>query len=195
MAISLTKTGESHKINLSKSKKTEITVNLNWNSAIEVQGLFKKKKTSADLDLACLYKTKSGKVGAVQALGNLFGSKDDFPYIFLDGDDRTGNSQAGETMYFSKLDELEMAVIFAYIYEGKSNWEKTGAKITLSQTNQEDIVIDINKVAKPQRFCVIGTLGAKGDGVEVTRVEEFFTGHQEIDKKYNIGLQWTVGKK
>lgn len=195
MAISLTKKGESHKINLSKAEKTELTANLNWNGVIEVPGLFGKKKTHADLDLACLYRTKNGEIGVVQALGNAFGSKTKSPFIMLDGDDRTGKSEAGETMLFNKPETLELAVIFAYIYEGKSNWDKTGAKITLSQSKKEDIVVDIDKVATTKKFCVIATLQSVGDGIEVTRVENFFDGHEQIDKNYGIGLNWSPGKK
>lgn len=193
--ISLTKKGESKKISLSKGVKNEITANLNWNGVIEVPGLFFKKRVTADLDLACMYKLKNGRKGVIQALGNSFGSKTEMPFIMLDGDDRTGSSDAGETMFFTKPDEIELAVIFAYIYEGTANWDKTGAKITLKQPNQEDIVIDIDRISVPKKFCVIATMQANGDDLNVSRVEEFFNAHREVDAKYGFGFNWTAGKK
>ena len=48
-----------------------------------------------DLDLGCLYELNDGRKGAVQALGNAFGSLTNPPFISLDGDDRTGDSVGG----------------------------------------------------------------------------------------------------
>lgn len=193
--VSLTKRGESHKINLSKEVPNIITANLNWNGIIETKGLFGMKKTTADLDLACMFKLKTGEKGVVQALGNSFGSKTAPPYIMLDGDDRNGSVLAGETMYFTKPEEIEFAAIFAYIYSGNANWDKTGASISLTQTGRDDIVIDISKATSKQRFCVIATLESTDTEVNVSRVEEFFEGHIEIDKRYNVGLRWQTGSK
>ena len=63
------------KINLAKNKNGlgEIVINLNWNQPSQ-SGMFDRFfNRSIDLDLACLYELKNGEIGAVQALGNLFG--------------------------------------------------------------------------------------------------------------------------
>lgn len=194
-SVNLTKRGEVHKISLSKEVPNIITTNLNWNGVIKTKGFFGTKSTTADLDLACMFKLKNGAKGVIQALGNSFGSKTMSPFIMLDGDDRNGSVQAGETMYFTKPEQIEFAAIFAYIYSGNANWDKTGASITLTQTGKDDIVIDISKATSTQKFCVIATLESSDTEVSVSRVEEFFLGHREIDKKYNIGLNWKTGSK
>lgn len=193
--ISLQKSGESHKISLSKGSSDLIQTNLKWNSAIEKKGLFGSKITHADLDLACLYQLKDGSSGIVQALGNSFGSKENSPYIFLDGDDRSGSSQAGETMFLTKPSEISLAVIFAYIYQGSAQWDKTGAVITLSQSNKDDIVIDMKNTPSPHKFCVIAALKTDGTDLHVIREEKFFQSHQAVDSAYGFGLTWTTGRK
>ena len=98
MAISLEK---GKKVNLQKKERTglgEILVNLNWNSRPRNQGFFASLMGGGkgiDLDLGCLYELKNGRKGAVQALGNAFGSLKEPPYIALDGDDRTGAVTTG----------------------------------------------------------------------------------------------------
>lgn len=79
MAINLSK---GQKINLQKSSPSsglgEILVNLNWNSKPANQeflkGLFGGGTSGIDLYLGCLYELNDGRKGAVQALGNAFGS-------------------------------------------------------------------------------------------------------------------------
>lgn len=82
--------------------------------------LFGTKITHADLDLACLYPLKDGSSGIVQALGNSFCSRENSPYIFLDGDDRSGSPEARETMFLTKSSEISFPAIFPYIYEGSA---------------------------------------------------------------------------
>ena len=70
--ISLKKSGESHKIDLTKNRR-RIHVNLNWDQR---RGLFSR---GIDLDLACMYRLKDGRQGVIQALGNSFGAADQPP--------------------------------------------------------------------------------------------------------------------
>ena len=101
MAISLQK---GQKVSLQKKSSAglgEILVNLNWNSTPQNQGFLKSLfggNQGIDLDLGCLFELKDGSIGAVQALGNAFGSLDRPPYVSLDGDDRTGAAAAGENL-------------------------------------------------------------------------------------------------
>ena len=70
---------------------------------------------SVDLDLACMYRLKNGNKGVIQALGNSFGSKTHEPYIFLDGDDRSGNVSSGKNMYFLNRKKL-ILLLFLHIF-------------------------------------------------------------------------------
>ena len=88
--IELTKKGQS--INLEKKAQLgPITVNLNWNQQTKSSGgflksLFGNNSSGIDLDLGCLFELTTGEKGAIQALGNSFGSLQHPPYIELDGD-------------------------------------------------------------------------------------------------------------
>lgn len=188
--ISLKKSGESHKINLSKNSG-EIHVNLNWNAG--------RKKLfgggAIDLDLACMFRLKDGRQGVIQALGKSFGAKDQPPYIMLDKDDRSGDSANGENMFFTRPELLDFAVVFAFIYEGVPNWRSTNASVVLRQTGSPDIEIQIDNPDTRNRFCVFASLTGKDDGLEVKREEQFFSGHRAVDEYYHFGFRWTAGKK
>lgn len=189
--ISLTKPGEAHKINLSKTKGT-IHANLNWNQWVKA-GIFGSH--SIDLDLACMYRLKTGHMGVVQALGNSFGSETAPPYIRLDHDDRTGDSQNGENMFFTRPELIELAVIFTFIYEGAPNWNATDASVTLRQIGNPDIEIHLGNTSSRERFCVIATLENDSGQLKVTRKEQYLKGHREIDQAYGFGFRWTAGRK
>lgn len=189
--ISLTKPGDAHKINLSKSRGM-IHANLNWNQWVKA-GLFGKQ--SIDLDLACMYRLKTGHMGVVQALGNSFGSENAPPFIRLDHDDRTGNSQNGENMFFYKPELIELAVIFTFIYEGAPNWNATDASVTLKQEGSPDIEIHLGNTSSRERFCVVATLENDNGQLRVTRKEQYMKGHIEIDHAYGFGFRWKAGHK
>lgn len=75
----------------------EILINLNWSQPAR-RGLFSRASQPIDLDLGCLFELTNGSKGAVQALGNSFGSLSQAPFISLDGDDRSGESAGGENL-------------------------------------------------------------------------------------------------
>lgn len=194
MSISLDKKGDSQKIILNKESSDEIIVNLKWDANIKT-GFFKKSNISVDLDLACMYRLKDGTQGCIQAVGDNFGSRKVSPFIFLDGDDRDGSVEMGETMFFSKPEEIELAVIFAFVYSGAVDWNKTGACITLKQGGQPDIIVNTDHTMSPMKCCVIASLHGKEDSIEITNIVEFFINHKSIDERYGFGLNWVVGKK
>lgn len=194
--ISLKKSGDSHKISLTKNSGG-IHTNLNWNmKSGKKKGLFGMGGNEAvDLDLACMYRLKDGQIGVIQALGNSFGSGNALPFIYLDTDDRTGTSQSGENMWFMKPEMIEFAIVFAFIYEGIPNWSSTDARVTLKQQGSPDIEIQINNADKQNRFCVIASLTGRDGQLEVKREERFFKGHREVDQFYGFGFRWQAGKK
>lgn len=194
--VSLKKSGDTHKISLSKNGK-EIHVNLNWNiNAGKKKGLFGALTSQAiDLDLACMYRLKDGQMGVIQALGNSFGSANNPPYIFLDQDDRTGTSSNGENMWFKRPELIDFAVVFAYIYEGIPNWGSTSAAVVLKQQGSPDIQILIDNSNNRDRFCVIASMTGNGDQLEVRREERFFADHKKVDHAYGFGFRWVAGRK
>ncbi len=123
MSISLQK---GQKVNLEKKGSAslgEILVNLNWNSTPKKQGFLSSLLGGGegiDLDLGCLYELKDGRKGAVQALGNAFGSLNNPPFISLDGDDRTGAAAAGENLRINgdRLSDIKRVLVYTFIYEG-----------------------------------------------------------------------------
>lgn len=188
-AVSLKKPGDSHKISLKKANN-RLHVNLNWDAG---NGLFGGAKI--DLDLACMYRLKDGRTSVVQALGNCFGSEADSPYIRLDHDDRSGSSKGGENMFFCRPETIDIAVVFAFIYEGAVNWSSTNARIAIHQDDEPDIEIYLDKSHSDLRSCVIAVLENTPDGLKIRREEKYFNGHRSIDQNYGFGLQWTTGRK
>ncbi|NCE65645.1 tellurium resistance protein [Pseudoflavonifractor sp. 524-17] len=189
--ISLKKSGETHKIDLSKNGG-EIHVNLNWNTGRK--RLFGGSK-AVDLDLACMYRLKDGHQGVIQALGNSFGSATSLPYILLDQDDRSGASAGGENMFFKRPELIDFAVVFAYIYEGVPNWRGTDAAVVLHQQGSPDIEIRIDNPNGQDRFCVLASLSARSGSLEVKREELYFPGHRQVDEHYHFGFRWVAGRK
>lgn len=199
--INLSKKGDSHSINLKKRNET-LSFNLNWDSKINNKtssSLFEKiknKLSSAelDLDLGCMYRLKNGEQGVIQALGKNFGSLSKSPYILLDGDDRSGNNQAGETLKFSKIEELELAVVFAFIYEGAPNWKEANGIATIKQANESDIIIKLNDNSS-KTMVGIAILLNENNNLKIEKLEKYYAGHKNLDKDFGFGFNWTSGSK
>jgi tellurite resistance protein TerA len=194
-AINLTKSGDSHAIDLTK-KTGELRVNLQWDSTIEKKGMFSfLSKSTLDLDLGCMYRLKDGSQGVIQALGELFGSLSSSPYIALDKDDRTGKSADGENLRFTKMEVLDFVIVFAYIYEGAPNWESAKGVVTVKQQNGADIIIRLDNPDKGKIMCGLIKIENKNQQLVVTKLEKYFGGHKELDKAYGFGFNWTAGRK
>lgn len=186
-------------ISLEKKEQgfSEIVVNLNWNQG--GGGGFFSRLTSrkVDLDLGCLFKLRDGRGGAVQALGNNFGSLQAPPYIQLMGDDRSGTSAQGEFLHINgrHWNELERVLLFAMIYEGAPNWAETDAVVTLKTPGQPTLEIRIDSHRNDQRMCALALLENQGGNIKVTKLVEYFLDHRFMDQAYNFGLRWVAGSK
>jgi len=193
--INLVKRGDSHAIDLTK-KTGEFLVNLNWDSSIEKKGMFGfLSKSTLDLDLGCMYRLKDGSQGVIQALGNLFGSIFSHPYISLDKDDRTGQSSDGENLRLTRLELLDVVVVFAFIYEGAPNWDSAKGVVTVKQQGGADIVIKLNNPEQGKIMCGLIKIENKQNQLVVTKLEKYFAGHKELDKEFGFGFNWTAGRK
>ena len=167
----------------------EIVVNLNWK-----QPDFGK---AIDLDLACLYELKDGRAGAVQALGNLFGSLTNAPYVFLDGDDRSGSFESGETLRINGkfLSRIQRILIFVFIYEGAARWEEANAVVTVDCPGSPELVINMDEYGTENKTCAIALLENVGETFSVEKIVRFYHDSQEMDEDFDWGLRWTVGRK
>lgn len=201
MSISLQK---GQKVNLEKKGSAslgEILVNLNWNSTPKKQGLLSSLfggGEGMDLDLGCLYELKDGRKGAVQALGNAFGSLNNPPFISLDGDDRTGAAAAGENLRINgdRLSDIKRVLVYTFIYEGVANWKQADATVTIKYPGAEDIVVKMDTFNSSNIMCGLVLFENQSDQTfSVEKIVQFYQGHRELDKAFNWGMQWKAGRK
>jgi tellurite resistance protein TerA len=178
----------------------EIVVNLNWNQGGGAGKGFFGRLTGGrkvDLDLGCLFKLKDGRGGAVQALGDTFGSLHQPPYIQLMGDDRSGASAQGEFLHINgqHWNELDRVALFAMIYEGAPNWAETDAVVTIQAPGQPTLEIRLDSHRSDQRMCALAMLENQGGNLKVTKLVEYFLDHRYLDQAYGFGLRWVAGSK
>lgn len=201
MSISLQK---GQKVNLEKKGSAslgEILVNLNWNSTPKKQGFLSSLLWGGegiDLDLGCLYELKDGRKGAVQALGNAFGSLNNPPFISLDGDDRTGAAAAGENLRINgdRLSDIKRVLVYTFIYEGVANWKQADATVTIKYPGAEDIVVKMDTFNSSNIMCGLVLFENQNDQTfSVEKIVQFYQGHRELDKAFNWGMQWKAGRK
>ncbi|MDG4552615.1 MAG: TerD family protein [Candidatus Contendobacter sp.] len=196
--ITLEKKGSSISLEKKSQGFGEIVVNLNWNQGGGGKGFFGRLTSrKVDLDLGCLFKLRDGRAGAVQALGNSFGSLQQPPYIQLMGDDRSGASAAGEFLRINgrHWDELDRIVAFALIYEGAPNWSETDAVVTIQTPDQPTLEIRLDSHRNDQRMCALAMLENQGGNIKVTKLVEYFQDHRYLDEAYHFGLRWVAGSK
>lgn len=200
MAISLQK---GQKVNLQKNSSAglgEILVNLNWNSKPQKKGFLANlfSGSGIDLDLGCLFELKDGRKGAVQALGNTFGSLNQPPYIALDGDDRTGAAAAGENLRINgnQIANIKGILVYTFIYEGVANWQQADATVTIKYPGAEDLVVKMDSYNSSNIMCGLALLENVNDETfSVEKLVQFYPGHEALDRAYNWGMSWRAGRK
>jgi tellurite resistance protein TerA len=214
-------TKEAPSISLDKHGVTSglIRVQLNWSSpraaaqreVAEARGLFRKARASlragsareVDLDLGCMITYRDGSKTAVQALGNAFGALDSYPYVALDGDDRTGAQAAGENMTIN-LDHQEQftkLLLFVYIYDGSGDFAGLDAVVTLTSDRGDRFEVRLDECPPQAHACAIALIKREGAELVVGREVRWFTpqdgpGVQEvISRAYRLGMKWSPGSK
>jgi tellurite resistance protein TerA len=216
--IRLEKRGD--KISLDKragANYGRIRVNLNWNQAPAeapekaaptgfIGKLFAQvgggKAKGIDLDIGCLFELSDGSKSAVQALGNSWGAFDRAPFIHLEGDDRSGSVSDGENLFINgvNFDKIKRVLIYSFIYEGVPNWAATDGIVTIDIPGQPSVEVKLDNGSN-QPMCAIAMLDNQNGTLQVTKLVEYFggqgkvTAHQEMDERYNFGLNWRAGKK
>ncbi|MET7297622.1 TerD family protein [Embleya sp. NPDC005575] len=195
----VTLTKASPMVSLSKEGITgsRMRVNLNWVQAAPGRGMLKRLMGPTDLDLCCLWELNDGSKGIVQALGNMFGSPDKPPYVFLDGDDRTGANTAGENLFIN-LDHkssFKRLLIFAFIYKGVT-FDDAQAVVTLTPATGPELEIRLDETGGAARSCAIALVQNQGGDLTIQREVRYIKGNQQkVDQAYGWGLQWRAGTK
>ena len=200
MAIRLEK---GKKVSLKKGSQSglgEILINLNWNTKPAKKGLFGVfgGGQGIDLDLGCLFELKDGQKGAVQALGNAFGSLQHLPFIALDGDDRTGAVTTGENLRIdgNKIALFKRILVYTFIYEGVANWQQADAVVTIKYPGAEDLIIKMDSYNSNDVMCGLALLENVNDETfSVEKIVQFYPGHQALDSAFHWGMRWQAGRK
>ncbi len=193
------------KIDLRKkgSEYGEIVINLNWSQPAPRQpsGIFDRifgsSNKGIDLDLGCLFELKNGEKGAIQALGNNFGSLNSEPYIALDGDDRTGSIAGGETIRVNGkfADKIKRILVYTFIYDGVANWREADGVVTVKCSGSPDIIVRMDEYGSDKMLCGIALIENTGSTFSVEKVVEFFDSQRYLDQAFNWGLRWGYGRK
>jgi len=201
--ITLEKKGDTISLEKKSGNFGKIHVNLNWDQATGAskKGLFGSllggNQSGIDLDLGCMVELKDGSKGIIQALGKNFGSLEQAPYIFLDGDDRTGSVNQGENLYINgkHWGDIKRVMIFAFIYEGAANWAQTNGRVSIKAPDQPEVAIHLDASGKDQNFCVIAMLENRSGAFNIVKEVNYFGSHKPADDHYGFGFKWKAGSK
>ena len=145
-----------------------------------------------------LFELKDGNKGAVQALGNAFGSLNRPPFIALDGDDRTGAAAAGENLRINgnEIKNIQRILVYTFIYEGVANWKQADATVTLKYPGAEDLVVKMDTFNSSNKMCGLVLLENVNDETfSVEKIVQFYQGHEDLDRAFGWGLRWRAGRK
>lgn len=192
--VSLDKPGQSVSLEKRGNSFGEILINLNWTRGRK--GFF-GGGNAIDLDLGCLLELSDGRKSVVQALGRMFGSYHEPPFIALSGDDRTGDVSSGETMKINGAQwaAIRRVAIFANIYDGVPNWGQTDGIVTVTMPDQPPIEVRMTDGRDTMRLCGVVMLENVGGSLKATRIVDYFRDQRELDIAFNWGLRWTSGSK
>jgi tellurite resistance protein TerA len=213
MAIILQKTGDSHKIDLTKrgdNVSKEIVINLNWSKGKQSGwSKFWNGDKSVDLDLGVWYELQNGDKSCIDGLQfaqNQGGPKNRVtrqgcytqqPWIWHSGDDKSGSSDEGESILINSegLSDLKRITVYTFIYEGATKWDETNAVVTVKVPGNADIVVEMGKQYSSQKFCAIAEIVFDANSMTVKKLVSFHDGHADCDKAYKWGMQWRAGSK
>lgn len=210
MAIILEKSGDKHRIDLTKVGRTiigEIKINLDWSKGGLLRQMFGKP---IDLDLGCFYELRDGKkmlLDGLQFSHGRGGNRDQqtrqgcytkTPFIWHKGDDRGGSSESGETILVNPIGipNIKRIIVYTFIFEGVAKWADTNAIVKVSVPGCEDVVVQMGKQSSMKRFCAIASIEVNTDNsIEVQKLVTFHDSHSDCDKQYGWGFNYSPGSK
>jgi tellurite resistance protein TerA len=193
--VTLEKRGEVAKISLRKEGSNAIHVNLNWNQQAK-RGFLGMSTPAADLDLGCMFEMMDGNKGVLQALGNKMGQKGQYPFIYVDKDDRSGASANGENLFIERPDLIKRVMIFAYIYEGaKAGFQGVEGRMGMTDPAGNEIKLSLNNPDDRLTFCCVALIQQIHGEVSIRKDEKYFQHHEQADQHYGFGFRWSAGSK
>lgn len=194
--VSLTKADSKISLKKSDGRFGKIRVNLNWNQKRK-SGMFGFGSSAIDLDLGAFVQDAQGQTTAVQALGNTFGDYGSFPYVKLQGDDRTGAVSDGEWLEINgdNWGNIRRLLIYAFIYEGVPNWSETDGVVRVIVPGQPEIEVRMNEFGSQKGMCAVASLENDRGEIRVSREVTFHNGHQAMDEVYGWGFSWRAARK
>ena len=158
----------------------------------------KAPAAGVDLDVGCLYELEDGSRGAIQAFGDRYGDFDNSPYIHLSGDERTGDAEGDDEIIRvngAHWDKVKRIVIYLYIYGGAKNWETVRPQIQVRVPGERPMVVTLQARREELALCAVAGLENVRGGIRMTNYLEYFPGHDELDRAFGFGLDWTDGRK
>ena len=202
----LSKRGQSKLVAPPEGGFETMTIGLAWNNVVlqRAEGLLnrltkKVTRVGVDLDLGCLYELQDGQRGSVQAFGEMFGALDTPPYIALSGDERTGEAEGDDeviTLNGPKWPEVKRVLVYAYIYQGPTNWGEIEPDLTIRlREGEPETHIKIDAGLEDMNLCALAMLENNKNGVRVTNLSEYFPAHPAMDRAFGFGLKWADGEK
>lgn len=194
-------------MSLSKSGATGglMRVNLNWSARSRGGWLGKGKKVNLedlDLDLRCLWEFQDGSSGIIQSLG-AFGSVHAPPFIELDGDDRTGASEAGEnlTINLDHSAKFRRILVFVGIYRGANSFAGLDAVATLYPRNAPPIEVALHEADVETTMAAAFMIENVGGELIVRRESRYIPvphgmfKNQAVDVAYGWGMDWVPAQE
>lgn len=175
----------------------DIKVNLLWHGFVEehVSGLFKKKTkyraVLPDYDMCCVYEMLDGTTGIIDSKIDLFGDYDNFPFVNVDKDDKSGNSVDGETITVNgnKLSEFNKIVIYARISDWSDNWNKTDSKIICKFGSNLNEEIIMNEFEETDNIYGIISIILNDGYYEFSSVNKFYPDSQSLIDDFGINYK------
>ncbi|MEV4438830.1 TerD family protein [Streptomyces sp. NPDC049577] len=207
--VKVTLTKETPTVSLAKQGGTSgvLHVNLNWHVRSEPQGWGRRLgaalQPALDLDLGALFELTDGTKGAVQALGNAFGSLHGPPWIHLDGDDRTGAVETGEnlTVNLDHSADFRRILVFVTIYEGARSFAGLHATVTLRPGRGAPVDFSLDECTVPSNVCALALITHQNGELVVRREARYLvpdrgvSPQRTLDRAYGWGLTWAPGRK
>jgi tellurite resistance protein TerA len=218
--ITLDKPQAAAKLSLSKALG-DIKVNLSWKSGTpKPKGFFQSlfgggdDDAEIDLDLGVFVELADGRKALLDPLQSPFkagfrGSLSEAPFVHHSGDDRAGGG--GETLMVSgkNADRISRIIVYTFIYvdrdkqvrlarQGKPmiQWSQTDAVVRLEVPGQSEVEVLMGQQGDDRTFCALAEVKFhEGQSVEVTRLMSFHDGHEDCDRRYGWGFQWSPGQK
>lgn len=181
----------------------EILIGVEWNVISKARGgllgkLLKPKTKPVDLDIGCLYELEDGSRGVIQAFGKDFGAYNKPPFIFLTGDERSGEADGHDEVIHINGEHwsaIKRILVYLYIYDGAKSWKEVNPRLIIDVPGNEDLVVTLEDSDATLPICAIGGLEQIRGGIKLTNYTEYFPGHAEMDRAFGYGIQWTDGKK